>query len=225
MTLDDNTRAALHYLTLGVALVLLLVVVDRLLSGFAAPSDPTFRAFQHGYLLGDGVNIVDAGSTRGERIALAVVMAAAGAVLAGVLIALSLRLFGRNARRIPLVIARLVLVVMLAWGAYAAFFVPVHHFFFRDAMIVEWRSTRLVGDLPLPFTRRISLHHGTVKTHFVNDALAPCGARIDLCIADGSDLCMTPLFLTGDRCDEKLNVFPARADSIAAALNRLLRTH
>lgn len=222
MKLDDNTRSALHYLALGVVVLFLLMTADRVLSGFATSSDPRLQSLyplQHGFLLGDAVNIVDTNSSRGERIAWALVVAVAGASITGLLV----RWISRGRRSWVLGTARLMLLLLLGWGIYAALFVPVRAFAVRDATLVERRYSRLIGDLPLPFTGRSSLHTGPVTTRSIDDPDAPCGIRIDLQLADRTGERMASLHWRADRCVEKLTAFPAQADSIAALLNGYLQ--
>lgn len=222
MNLDDNTRSGLHYLALGAVVVLALLLADRLIpvfGGSAGDRHPALDAFQHGYLPGKGVTVVDTASTRGERLAwatlLAVVLAAGCGFAARAL---------SGARRPALVVARTVLVAVFGWGVYAALFVPVRHFFLRDGMVVEWRYAHL-GEVPLPFTRTIELHHGLVGVHHVMDSGTDCGAHIDLILTGPTRVRLASLRPRPRHCAEDLANDRTCAETAAALLNGLLRTH
>lgn len=219
MNLDDNTRSGLHYLALGIVVVLALLLADRWIAAAGRQTaDPhmALAAFQMGYLPGNGLTVVDSTSSRGERLAWAALLAVAVATGCG----LGTRALS-GARRPALVVARTVLVAVFGWGAYAALFVPVRHFFLRDGMVVEWRYAH-VGDLPLPFTRTIELHHGEVRAHAVADSGTACGAHFDLILEGPTRVRLASLRPRPLHCAEDLAADRTRAHAAAALLNGLL---
>lgn len=221
MDLDDNTRSALHYLALGAVVLMALLLLDRLISGAAEASNQAFPAlapFQHGFLLGEGAHIVDTESSRGERVAWALVTAVVLASFSGLLASLVFRWGARSS----ILLVRAVLVATLAWCLYAALFVPTRWFFVRDGMLVEWRHARSIGDLPVPLTRTISLHRGAVEVQRVADGFAACGAQVSL-VLEGEELVkLASLRPRSNHCADDLTEADANARAAAATLNGLL---
>lgn len=222
MDLDDNTRSALHYLALGAVVLMAVLLLDRLISGAAEASNQAFPAlapFQHGFLLGESAHIVDTGTSRGERVAWALVTAVVLASLSGLLASLVFRWGARSS----ILLVRAVLVATLAWCLYAALFVPARWFFVRDGMLVEWRHARSIGDLPIPFTRTIYLHRGPVDVQQVVDASAGCGARLTLGSGGAHGIVLTSLRARPPHCSEGLSQARVEAEAAARTLNSLMR--
>lgn len=154
---DDNTRSALHYLLLGIAVVAFLVAGDRLLDHLYPGMDP---GFGHGYLLDqeNGPLLIDASTGRGERLVTVLFLAFASAsIIAG-------------GAWLPLrnVLPRSRNVIILVWwtwsamvgiaGVHAALFVPpMECVGIRDDALIIWRRTVLLNDIPLPRSRVIQL--------------------------------------------------------------------
>lgn len=218
MHLDDNTRSGLHYLSLGGVVLFALMLVDRWLDGFLRPVDPALAVltpFQHGYLLGAGIRIVDAGSTRGERIAWAIV----ASVAAGIVLGLVVHGLSRN-RGLSLATARLGMVLLLGWGCYAALFVPVRSFFVgRDGVLVERRYARFLPDVPVPFTGTTSLHAGTVHPNAVHYADRPPCGRLELILRNEHDLLLSQVDVRSDDCDHAIADFEGVHASAAGLIN------
>lgn len=218
MTLDDNTRSGLQFLTLGAAVVLVLVVLDRAVEGGSATRDPgayVLRPFQHGYLLGD-FTVVDADTARGERLAWAVVMGGIVAAIGGVFTHLVAR-----KRWVTLAVVRLLMLVAGGWCAHAALYRPAHLFFLRDRMVVEWRYIELVADIPLPFTRSIQLFGGPVEAVMEKGNGSGCG-RVHLMLNDHDTVHLSSIPLPLDDCEAAAGSTLRTGKEAAAMLNGYL---
>ena len=156
--LDDNSRSGFHYLILGVLVTAALVALnwglDRIYPGIGPRG-----AFGHGYLIADdGVRLIVAETTRGERLAAVVLLALGVAVLWGLGAALIARALGAHPRRPALVVGRAMFIVVFIGGAYAALFLPPREFIGRrDGMLIVWYRAELLSDIPLPKSRIIRL--------------------------------------------------------------------
>ena len=208
MKLDDNTRAALHYLTLGVVVLFLFMLVDRCISDFSTASDPRlaiFAMFQHGYFVGDGLVIVDASSTRGERFAWALVVAVGAAVITG----FAAHWLSHGNRTWTLGCARLVLVLSLGWGIYSALFLAPRIARFttdRGEWTIITRPNLSVGMvLPIPPSETVR-KFDRIDTVGISEAATDARRRIDLvlwCKYEGDTIILSTLTTRGtDHHDE-----------------------
>jgi hypothetical protein len=160
--LDDNTRSALHYLLLGIALtiVLRLAWTSLYAMAYAGLSDLE-RPFRWGYL-GLGPSAVVVASTGPvERLFTALLVAVAVAAMAALAWACTAatgraKRFGR--------MFRLTALLLLPVAVWAALFAPPKSTrFTRDAVFLEYHRT-FIADLPIPFSgARQGLGRGEVK--------------------------------------------------------------
>jgi hypothetical protein len=167
--LDDNSRSGFHYLILGVLVTAALVALnwglDRLYPGIGPHG-----AFGHGYLIADdGVRLIVAETTRGERIATVALLALGVAVLWGFGAALIARVLGADMRRWALAVVRVMFILIFIGGTYAALFLPPGELVGRrDDMLIIWDRAELLSDIPFPRSRTIRL----VAEAEVNDVQA-----------------------------------------------------
>lgn len=143
MKLDDNTRSALHYLLLGLAVVglpaLVIALVD--LKQTAITQGHDLLALRNGYLLGWPREMTLCSTSRGERMAWAFVIAAVVVVVIGLL----------HRPRIALVAG----VIVFGWLAFSAVRrPPVLSWMVQDRLVVVRRPV-IVADLTLPWGARV----------------------------------------------------------------------
>lgn len=156
--LDDNSRSGFHYLILGVLVTAVLVAINWGLD-LLYPGIGPHGAFGHGYLAeDDGVRLIIAETTRGERIATVVLLALCVAVLWGLGAALIARVLGAHPRRAALAVGRAMFILVFIGGTYAALFLPPGELIGRrDGMLIIWERAELLSDIPLPRSRTIRL--------------------------------------------------------------------
>lgn len=158
MRLDDNERGAFNYLAGGVVIVLAL----RGLAWAAGAIGPAssedgamLQSFQCGYLgMHNQMAVADASMGLTGRIVLAVVLAVGASFATALLLTFAGRLRGGRPFRAGSTVTRMVLVAFLAWGVFAACYVPVSETRVTDGTLVVYTRSRLAGDIPLPFSTR-----------------------------------------------------------------------
>ncbi len=184
--LNDGEREALNYLVGGVVVVVAVKLLFRVLDAqdLAEGDARLLTPFRQGYFLGEGLMLVDTSSSRLERLALACVLPA----MAALLVVGGAYLAGLP-RRIPLRAARVLLVALLAWCAYAALFRPLRAVRVADHHLVVTERRALLGDIPLPFTG----HEERIPAMLVDriEVAADSGAcsgllRLQAVLTDGS---------------------------------------
>lgn len=156
--LDDNARGAFHYLFLGALVMAGLVGLNAALDLFHMRIGPG-GAFDHGYLISDdGVTLIGAGSTRGERLVAGILVSALTALAAGALVVVVCRFARIHARRPALFIARIVFLLSVGYTTYAALFLPLRQYIGqRDRNLILWEREGLLGSVPFPRAKRIRL--------------------------------------------------------------------
>ena len=147
MRLDDNTRAALHYLALGVVVVglpaLLIGLVDARQTADAQAAE--LLVFRNGYLLGRPGEMTHCMSSRAERIAWAFLLSC----LFTIALALLFRPLKRSSlgTRVPALCG----AVLLCWGIFVAVARPPLRSWIQDGQLVIEHRPVLFADLTLPW--------------------------------------------------------------------------
>lgn len=179
--LDDNSRGALHYLALGALVMALLFLGDKALTMMSESStDPALLPFQHGYLLGPGAFVVDATSTRAERVAFGILLAFGLTMFVWVLLALISKLLGGPSEKLTLRAARAVFLIAFTWGAYAAVRIPVRYAEIGKGRAVLLRHRAIFDRVPIPFTAGESTIDEDFAIDWLDSGYSPCGYRLDL---------------------------------------------
>jgi hypothetical protein len=175
--LDDNARSGFHYLALGAltigAVVLASWILDRIYPGIGPGG-----AFSHGYLVhDDGMRMIVATTSRGERIVTVVSLAFGAALLAGMVtvgIALAFRRAYGPAARIAMKVAFLLTVCCLG---YSALFLPPREFMgeregaftVRDRHVlfneVVWLGAAIEEVIPIESVQQIHINEPIGSYH------------------------------------------------------------
>lgn len=193
--LDDNERGAFHYLIGGVVLVLALRGLAWGLDAFHAPAlpagdDAVLEPFRQGYLTGEGVSVAATGAGRMERLALALVVGVAGALVLGGAAAIVAHFLKGRPGRVAVITMRCAMVLLLGWSVHAALFAPVRQAAVEEGGLLLRERTPLIGDLTVPFTlREEHIPHTAIAR--LEAARVPCErgcdgtVRIGLFLHDG----------------------------------------
>lgn len=180
--LDDNARSGFHYLTLGVLAMglpsLVIFLVDQWQIIKVTTDIRLLQVFRNGYLLSDPMEVTAVFTTRGERLASAVLLA----FLCGGAVAGSLWMLGQRA--LNWAAGRWTAIALFIYFVYAAVALPPRKCVVsaNGAMITRHLCIPFC-DLPVPFTEKIDtitfgpdrevyslLHHGRTWRVFLHDA-------------------------------------------------------
>lgn len=160
LKLDDNERGAFNYLIGGTFIVLVLRALAWALDAFGpalTEDGALLRPFQCGYMgMRNKLATADAVMGLSGRVVLAVVLAVGAAAAVAFLLTAMGRLSGKRTTRAGALVTRAVLLASLAWGLFGAFFLPLKETRIVDGTMVVRQRAKLVGDLPLPFSLKVS---------------------------------------------------------------------
>lgn len=154
LRLDDNERGAFHYLALGVATVAVVRGAAWALSFLGptlSPDMALLAELQQGYPALRGhfaVVATDAGLT--ERLMQAVVLAVGLALVSAVAQAIPAWRQRRLPGRTGTLITRMLLLGAMAWGTYAALFLPLRRSDVVDGRLRIMERPRAFGEIPWP---------------------------------------------------------------------------
>jgi hypothetical protein len=151
--LDDNARSGFHYLVFGALVVglpsLLIFLIDQWQVINVTADIRALQVFRNGYLLSDPMEVTATFSTRGERIATAVVLALlCGGAMAGVLWLIGVRAHNWAA-------GRWTAITLFVYFAYAAVAMPRRTCTVsQDEVVMIQHMCIPLSDLPIPFTQK-----------------------------------------------------------------------
>jgi hypothetical protein len=152
--LDDNARSGFHYLMLGVVVVgfpsLVIFLIDLWQTVNVTADIHKLQVFRNGYLLGDPTEVTATFTSRGERIATAVLLAfLCGGSVSGLLWLVGLRTHHWAA-------GRWTATALFIYFVYAAVAIPQRKCTVsRNEVVMTQHLCIPFCDLPLPFSRRI----------------------------------------------------------------------
>ncbi len=180
--LDDNARSGFHYLVLGVLVMglpsLVIFLVDQWQIINVTADIRLLQVFRNGYLLSDPMEITATFTTRGERIATAVLLAfLCGGSATGLLWLIGLRTHHWAA-------GRWTAIALFIYFVYAAVAMPRRKCTLSGSEVVMTQHRCIpLCDLPFPFTQKIDtipfrpdrevyslLHAGRTWRVFLHDA-------------------------------------------------------
>lgn len=177
LELGDNTTDGIRFLLVGAGSLLLLRLghlgISHLLGDEDDPLALACKPFQYGYWLGDAHTVANTdGGGVGARIALAIVVAVAMALVIGSLVYLVTRATGRSSA-MAVGAMRVVLVIALAWWLYAALALPHKHTRFTEEAIECTVRPRAIGALTWPWgAQRYTIpwnEVAAINTHAADD--------------------------------------------------------
>lgn len=156
LQLSDTTSDAIRFLLIGAGSLFILRLAYAGISRSTLASDPSelearISEFQNGYLLSDQNTLVTDGMGVGERIALALVVAAILASVVALVVYMLLRASGRPGGPVVVGAARITLILSLLWFTYAALLLPPRTARFLPAGIVLTHRPAALGELSLPW--------------------------------------------------------------------------
>lgn len=156
--LDDNARSGFHYLMLGVLVVAVLALGNTALDHLYSPIGP-HGSYGHGYLIeDDGNSMIVAGTTRGERIATAILLAFVTGLIIACVSALLMRSMRLARSKWISITGRVAFSVSLVYFIYAALYLPPREFIgMRDDVFIVRERDVILNDVPWPERKSIIL--------------------------------------------------------------------
>lgn len=151
--LDDNARSGFHYLVFGALVVglpsLVIFLIDKWQVIHVTSDVRALQVFRNGYLLSNPMEVTATFTTRGERIATAVVLALlCGGAMAGVLWLIGVRAHNRAA-------GRWTAITLFVYFAYTAVAMPRRKCTVsKDEVVMIQHMCIPLSDLPIPFTQK-----------------------------------------------------------------------
>lgn len=228
--LDDNERGAFNYLIGGVAIVLTirgLAWVAGAMGPASTEDGAVLQVFQRGYLgMHNQLAVADASMGLTGRIILALVMAVGASFATALLLTFAGHLRGGRSFRAGSMVTRMVLLAFLGWGVFAACYVPISESRVIDGTLVVYARSRLIGDIPLPFsTREVRRTRGDVAQVFARETppTEGCNGSVALSVRlNGEDRAERIAGMDGT-CPEQRMDRLRQASGAAALLERELR--
>lgn len=161
--MNETTSDAIRFLLIGAGTLFVLRMAHvGILRWIASPATSDLTAciaqFRNGYWITDPDTLVSGGMGMGERLALAMVVAVAISVLVASIVLVVVRILGRPASKPAVNAARLTLVIVSLWFAFAAVMLPVRAVQLGPEGFTRTVRPAILGELSLPFGAHKDMH-------------------------------------------------------------------